>query len=239
MKIKIAPFLIMLFLQMNAGLLHAHALYIDTETSGEVGKAQEVKIYYSEFEDRSIEKVADWYSDVASFKLWLILPDGTREQLSTSEKNDHFVSEFTPEQKGKYRLEISHIAEDPGKETAYQFNAFAEVQVGKSQGLPLLSQNPPDLILLESSPTKDSNAKTYKTYFKGKPASNISTTVFLPSGEKKTLTSDGEGDLEVMLVEKGIYFLEATSFHKEESGKTKKAPYASVWRCATQKIEVL
>src|SRR5690606_5870357 len=98
MKINKPSFLVMLFILLNTAFLHAHALYIDTEANGKVGKAQEVKIYYSEFEDRSIEKVSDWYSDVASFKLWLILPDGAREQLSTSAKNDHFVSEFTPEQ---------------------------------------------------------------------------------------------------------------------------------------------
>src|SRR5690606_26065531 len=132
MKINKPSFLVILFILLNTASLRGHALYIDTEANGKVAKTQEVKSYYSEFEDRSTEKVADWYSDVANFKLWLIQPDGARKQLSTSANEDHFVSEFTPDQKGNYRLEISHIAEDPGEGTAYQFNAFAEVQVGKS-----------------------------------------------------------------------------------------------------------
>ncbi len=224
---------------MNAALLHAHALYIDTDAKGKTGKKQEVKIFYSEFEDRSIEKVADWYSDVASFELWLIQPDGSRKQLSTSAKSDHFVSEFTPDQKGKYRLEISHTAEDPGDGTAYQFNAFAEVLVGNTPGEPVLSKKLPDLLLVEQSQTNGTKTKIYRTFLKGKPAANISTTVFLPSGGKKTILSNAEGEVALTMEEKGTYFLEATSFHKDETGETKKSPYKSVWRCATQKIEVL
>ena len=239
MKSYKTTILITLILLLNAALLNAHALYIDTDATGKTGKRQEVKIYYSEFEDRSIEKVADWYSDVASFELWLIQPDGSRQQLSTAAKNDHFVSAFTPDKKGKYRLEISHTAEDPGDGTAYQFNAFAEVLVGNASGEPVLSRNVPDLLLVEHNQPYGSKTKVYRTFLKGKPAANISTTVFLPSGDKKTITSNADGELALTLEEKGTYFLEATSFHKEESGKTKKAPYASVWRCATQKIEVL
>lgn len=228
-----------LLLLATIGDLQAHALYIDTDASGKVGEKQDVSVYYSEFEDRAVEKVADWYSDVAAFELWLVQPDGQRLKLNTVAKEDHFVSDFTPNQKGKYRLEISHTAADPGEETAFQFNAFAEVWVGKPTKEKLVTQNLPDLLLTEQTLSKDPKVKTYLTYFKGKPAEGITTTLFLPSGKKKTFTSNAEGAFEINLDEKGTYFLEATSFQKKEAGTTQKAAYESVWRCATQKIEVI
>lgn len=240
MKKLLLPFVLLICLLFNAGMVSAHALYIDTSTKGKIGESQEVRVYYSEFEDRKAEKVADWYSDVAAFQLWLIHPDGEKTQLNTTSKEDHFVSSFTPEKKGAYRLEISHIAEDPGEETAYQFNAFAQVFVGKSSQTPDLTASGPDLVVIQASPdSKAKNVTTYKTYFKGEPKEGIEATLFLPSGGKKTFVSNATGVLELTLEEKGTYFLEATSFHKDESGETKKSPYKSVWRCATQKIEVL
>ncbi|GHA37982.1 hypothetical protein GCM10007103_19450 [Salinimicrobium marinum] len=224
---------------MAAGWAHAHALYIDTNTEGTSGKIHEVKIYYSEFAERKAEKVTDWYSNVADFELWLVQPSGKRTKLSTTAHNNHYSANFTPEKNGAYRLEISHVAEDPGDGTAYQFNAFAPVMVGKKGKMIPVTTESPELVLAEEIQNINSSKRIFKTYFKGTQKEGITATLFLPSGETKEVKSNSEGILEVELDEKGIYFLEATTYHEDESGKTKKAPYKSVWRCATQKLERL
>lgn len=228
-----------LLLLVTLGWSYAHALYIDTDSQGKVGQSQEVKIYYSEFADGTVEKVSDWYSDVKDFQLWLIHPDGKKTQLETTAQEDHFTAHFVPESKGNYRLEISHTAEDPGENTAFQFNTFAQVHVGKKASELLLTADGPELYLLEKPQAKkDSRTKTFVTYFKGQPKGEIAATVFLPSGETKEIKSDAEGLLQINLPEDGTYFIEATTYHEKEAGNTKKAPYKSVWRCATQKIKV-
>jgi hypothetical protein len=228
-----------LLLFVTLGWSHAHALYIDTETHGKAGKEQEVKIYYSEFADGKVEKIADWYSDVKDFQLWLVHPDGKKTTLATTAHEDHFTAHFTPESKGTYRLEISHTAEDPGESTAYQFNTFAHVYVGKKIAELPLTANGPELYLLEKPlAKKNAQTKTFVTYFKGQPTAGVTATLFLPSGETKEVVSNENGLVEVELPRKGTYFIEATTYHEEEAGRTKKAPYESVWRCATQKIEV-
>ncbi|WP_152425063.1 hypothetical protein [Nafulsella turpanensis] len=204
------------------------------------GKKQEVRIYYSEFKDRTFEKVADWYSDVADFKLWLVQPNGKRVQLPTQAQEDHFTASFVPEQAGSYRLEIGHTAGDPGEGTAYQFNAFAQAWAGEpleAKRLPVGAAQPELVLAEELQLTAKPATKVFRSYFKGEPVGGISATLFLPSGKTETITSNAEGLLEVELKEKGIYFLEATTYHESEAGRTKKAPYQSVWRCATQKIE--
>src|SRR5690606_2888900 len=226
-----------LMLLVNLGWSHAHALYIDTDTQGKLGKEQEVKIYYSEFADGTVEKVADWYSDVKDFQLWLIHPDGKQTALETTAHEDHFTAHFTPQSKGSYRLEISHTAEDPGEETAYQFNTFAHVYVGKKPSELPLTVDGPDLYLLEKPQAKENaQTRTFVAYFKGKPTAGVTATLFLPSGESHEVVSDAKGLVNVELPAKGTYFMEATTYHENESGRTKKAPYESVWRCATQKI---
>lgn len=235
-KLMLLPAILLLF---NVGWIHAHALYIDTKTTGKAGKEQEVKIYYSEFADGTVEKVADWYSDVKDFQLWLIHPDGKKTTLETTAHEDHFTAHFTPQSKGTYRLEISHTAEDPGENTAYQFNTFAHVYVGKQAvELPLTADGPELYLLEKPQAKKNANAKTFVTYFKGQPKGGVTATLFLPSGETKEVVSNADGLVEVELPENGTYFIEATTYHENEAGRTKKAPFEAVWRCATQKIEV-
>jgi hypothetical protein len=231
-------FLLAMFLFLTAGAVQAHALYIDTKPEGEQGENHIVKVYYSEFADGTVEKVTDWYSNVAEFQLWLVQPNGKRTKLSTTAHEDRYSASFNPDQNGVYRLEISHMAEDPGDGTAYQFNAFAPVVVGKKGKMKPVTEESPELVLAEELQQTESSKKTFKIYFKGELKEGVTATVFLPSGETKKVKSNSDGIIEIMLNEKGIYFLEATTYHEEEPGKTKKASYTSVWRCATQKIEI-
>ncbi|SHG16599.1 hypothetical protein SAMN05444483_105194 [Salegentibacter echinorum] len=221
---------------LNITFVQAHALVIDTGKAGEIGKNHEVRVYYSEFEDRSLEKVADWYSNVADFQLWLVKPTGERIQLKTETGDDVYRANFTPKEQGIHRLEISHIAEDPGDGTDYQFNAFAQVIVGSKKETSVVTAESPELILLEDFESKQPGKKQLKTYFKGKLKEGVTVTIFYPSGKTEDLKSNVAGIVEVDFSEKGNYFFEATTYHPEEKGNTQKAPYKSVWRVATQKL---
>lgn len=238
-KITKATGLFLLFSIFSTGFTLAHALYIDTDTQGKLATAHQVKIYYSEFADRTSEKINDWYSDVAKFELWLVKPNGKKVKLETTAKEDHFLASFTPEKEGIYRVEINHTAEDPADGTAYQFNAFAHVSVESTTTAPPHNTLKNALALIEEpSSLENTKTKTFKTYLDGKPKGDILATLFLPSGDKKEVKSNAEGLLEIDLEEEGIHFLEATIYQKEEAGKTKKGAYQSLWRCATQKIEI-
>src|SRR5690554_8190323 len=81
-----------LLLLVTLSWSYAHALYIETSSQGKAGQRQEVKVYYSEFADGTVEKVADWYSDVKEFQLWLVHPDGQKTALETTAQEDHFTA---------------------------------------------------------------------------------------------------------------------------------------------------
>ncbi|WP_020533174.1 hypothetical protein [Flexithrix dorotheae] len=216
----------------------AHALYIDTEVSGKIGTEHQVKIYYSEFEDRKNEQISDWYSDVPEFALWLVSPNGKRTQLKTKANVDHFTAKFKPKKEGIYRLEINHTAKDPGEGTAYQFNAYAQVLIGKHTSTPVVSKTNGLALIEEASSMEHQTNKIFKTYLNGNIKGNVKVTLFLPSGEKQELKSDSNGELKINFDETGTYFIEATTYNKDEAGKTKTTAYKSMWRCATQKLNI-
>lgn len=218
----------------------AHALYIDTPSEGTVGETHEIKVYYSEFADRTKEKVSDWFSDAAQFKLWLIHPDGSRTQLETTANEDHLRAGFIPKENGIYRLEISHTTAEVPEKTAFQFNAFAQVKVGsKKKAAKMTTHHSADFALLKVNKDKaGKNTAKYRVFLNGTPKADVDVTLFHPSGKTTKLKSDKNGFVRFTSGENGIHFLEAAIFQKAMAGKTKQSAYESLWRCATQKVDL-
>lgn len=237
MKNKLTYIVVTIAFFTQIGVGFSHALYIDTQEVGEIGEAQKVSVYYSEFKDRTHEKVTDWYSDVAEFELWLVSPDGKRMLLETTAKENHFATYFTPKAKGTYRLEINHTAAAVADGTAYQFNTYAQVVVAETSNDLHPVKAKQDLVLLKKISAQTTEI-SFQVYFKGLPKTGISATLFLPSGKTKTLESNTEGIFSFQATEEGIHFIEATTYHEKEAGKTTKEAYTAIWRCATQKFEL-
>ncbi|WP_374761423.1 hypothetical protein [Larkinella insperata] len=105
--------LLALALLLSVGNALAHALWIQTASVGKVGQKQTVRISYAEPGDKP-EKIADWYSDVRAFELWLIGPDQQKTKLTTVPGDDFFTAEFTPEKEGVYTVATGHSAKDLG-----------------------------------------------------------------------------------------------------------------------------
>jgi uncharacterized GH25 family protein len=154
----------------------AHALWIEAEPQGALGKSHAVKIFYGEYAEKEFEKTNKWYSDVNTFLLWLVAPDGKKVQLSYSEAGDHYMATFIPNQEGVYILTTSHNAKEVDGGYIYQFNASAAVTVGKSKEV--AQSLPGNELYLE--PVKNSKGKSgiVKAYYKGQPAADITITVW-------------------------------------------------------------
>lgn len=220
------------------GRLSAHALWIETSTTGKAGQKQLVKIVYSEPDDKP-EKLADWYSDVKDFELWLTTPDKQKVKLTTMAAADHFTSEFTPEKDGVYTLSISKTAKDLGGSTIYQFNASAIVKVGKS-----LSGNDASFNGNEIKVHADAS-KAYKvnepfsitTILKDRATEKIHVGIASPSGWNKNVSSNANGVAEFTPIWAGTYKIEASASEKATGDHFGK-PYKAIWRCATLLVDV-
>lgn len=216
----------------------SHALWIKTAPAGKTGQAQTVTVIYSEPDD-SPEKIADWYSDVKEFELWLTAPDGKKEKLTLTAGEDRYTATFTPDKEGIYILSAGKTAKDLGGTTVYQFNASAFVAVGKA-ALNNEAAKSNELALFTDVVTKQKVNKPVKlqTYYNGQPArEKMYVSVSSPSGWSRNVMTDENGVAEFTPLWPGSYALEVSKSWKQEGEHNGKA-YTGFWRCATLSLDV-
>lgn len=217
----------------------AHMLWLETAVNGVKGRTQEVKVYYGEYTEHHPEKIADWYSDVKEFKLWLTGPDQQKTQLTVTPAGDHFVATFTPATDGVYTLSVSHDAKELGGDVKYQFNASALVYVGKTLTGNNATFNPNDLsvYLPSGSAFQVGRQLSLAGFLKHKPAEKLNIEVFSPSGWNRVITTNGTGIAGFEPLWPGRYVVEASGTY-DEAGEHHGKPYKQVWRCATIGFDV-
>ncbi|RAW00816.1 DUF4198 domain-containing protein [Pseudochryseolinea flava] len=216
---------------------NAHAIWIETNVKGAVGREQEVKIFYGEYAAGEFEETEKWYSDVNTFTLWLVAPDGSKKQLTYKAAGKYFTTSFTPDKTGVYVLTTGHSAKQIDGTYMYQFNASAAVAVGTTLAtIPNATAN--NDLYLQPVKSTDSKFGKVKAFYKGKPAANIDIAVSGPTGWTKTFKTDENGEAKFDLLWKGTYALEGT-YTVEEKGTHHEAAYENIWRCATVRLEQL
>ncbi len=208
--------------------VQAHALWIHTASKSELGKAHPYKVYYADYHENAIEPVSKWYSDVKEFELWLISPSGNKTKLEPTATAEYFEGNFTPDEEGEYRLQISHTADPGDSKTAYQFNAYAQVWVGKGKA-PALPES--DLALV-----RNANSSDLEVLYKGKALPEGEIAILGPDAARQELKTGKKGKASATLNAKGVYFAEAT--HTEKLPENDPSGLKAIWRCATQAIEI-
>ena len=230
--------LLAIALMLSVGNALAHALWIQTASAGKVGQKQTVKIIYAEPGDKP-EKVADWYSDVKAFELWLIGPDQQKTKLAKVAGDDFFTAEFTPEKEGVYTLATGHSAKDLGGATVYQFNASAVVTVGKAKAGNGAVAYGNELSVYADAGTacKVNKSLSLQGLYKAEPLEKLNITVTSPTGWSKAVSTDKNGVADFTPLWPGTYYIEASKSWKEE-GKHHDKDYKAFWRCATLVVDV-
>lgn len=230
-------YILILVALFNIGNAAAHALWIETNTTGSIGKKQLISIYYGEYAENERDSVSHWFSDVKNVQLWLVSPNNKRIQLATTAEPIQLTAEFTPTENGTYTLLIDHPVKEVPRTTLYQFVSSATVTVGNIGTPNNILQNTNSLSLNSSGAYKINKAATVTALFKNTPSTVITFTVVSPTGWSKSFKADANGNLVFTPIWPGIYYIEAFYTEKttgEQNGKT----YESIWRGATYMINV-
>jgi hypothetical protein len=228
MKNLKTPILSLVIFALAIGAVQAHALWIHTDPRAELGKSHDFSIYYADYNEKAIEKVDDWYSDVSDFELYAISPSGKRSRLSYEKGKENAKGSFVPEEEGVYRLEIGHSSKTAPGETVYQFNAVAYVHAGKAADAAGF-ESAPDLVLAPQ-------AGGYQVLLLGAPLSGSEVGILGPDGKSVALKTDSKGFFASDLTASGTYFIEATTYR--ELPKNDPSGMKAIWRCATQVVVV-
>lgn len=237
MKKLIATLLLITLPVLSAS---AHYLWIETNGTGALDQAQEVRVHYGEYTYGVIEKVeGEAFPLVSKFTLWVIAPDGTKTQLSTEAKEDHYLASFTPSQKGVYTIALNNNEIDVIDYTQYDFGIFkthyhstAKVQVGTDGDTKTV--NPEGIVVKQLE--NDGKEIKLQVLYKGEPIPKNELKVYVSDLWSKTLYTDDNGEVTFALPWKTKYIVETTT--KEEiPGTFNGEDYEFIWHCATYCIK--
>jgi uncharacterized GH25 family protein len=233
MKTKFILFLTCLFGTLTA---QAHYLWIETNGTGKLSQAQEVRVHYGEYTYGVIEKVeGEAFPAVSKFTLWAIAPDGTKTPLTTEAKEDHYLASFTPSQNGVYTIALNNNEIDVIDYTQYDFGIFkthyhstAKVQVGSDGDTK--TANPDGIVVKQLE--NDGEKIKLQVLYKGEPIPKNEFKVYVADLWSKTLYTDDNGEVSFALPWNTKYIVETTT--KEEiPGTYNGEDYEFIWHCAT------
>ncbi len=229
--------LALLLLTLGVTNAFAHALWIETPSIGKKGQAQEVKIYFGEYEENKPDSAAKWFSNLKDFSLVLTAPNGTTKILKATADINCFKAGFTPDQDGTYILSVVHEVKTIYEHAKINYYAFAHVAIGNT---PKINAVYPANALFTIRPAatlvKAGTPASYQLIYNKMPFAKEKLTVIDVTGKKHEPLTDGNGKFEFKPASKGNYFFEA---FKEDStpGELDGKKYEKVWHVVTYFVQ--
>lgn len=231
-------YLIVALLVLSISKLSAHAIWLETNTTGQIGKAQDVLVFLGEYGDNERDSLQNWFSNTKDFELFLIAPDGTRKKLNATPNGNSFKASFTPEVAGTYTLSIDHTIKDIYGGNKIRYSALGTVKVNKTAtGADNLKQNKGLVVVVADKAHKVNAAENVKLLYNTSAAPHGgAVTVQSPAGwSKKFEAKNGEVTFSPFWA--GRYMLEGT-YSEKEKGTHEGAEYTGVWHCVTYCLDV-
>ncbi|MGO4291683.1 hypothetical protein [Chitinophaga sp. RAB17] len=219
--------------------LFAHALWIETVTTGKIGQPQEVKVFLGEYADNQRDSIQNWFSNMTAFTLYLVTPDGQKEALTVVPDGNHFKATFTPKVAGTHVLSIDHTVQAVYGESKIHYYALGLVKVNGSLKGTDNVQAYTDFALLANhskAPKLHQPEKVQLSYKKAVPAAG-EVTVQSPEGWAKKFKTGQQGDITFSPAWPGRYMLEGT-YTEATSGQHEGKDFKSVWHCVTYCMDV-
>ncbi|MCW3464214.1 DUF4198 domain-containing protein [Chitinophaga nivalis] len=219
--------------------LFAHALWMETTTTGKVGQPQQVNIYLGEYAENQRDSIQHWFSNMASFDLWLVKPDGQKEKLTCVPNGNHFTATFTPAAEGAHLLTIDHTVKQVYGENKIHYYALGLVKVnGSLKGAERLKEHIDFALLTDNARSGKLNqdAKVQLRY-KNTPPTGGDVTVQAPTGWAKKFKTNPAGDMSFSPAWAGRYMLEGT-FLQNEAGKHEGKDFKNIWHCVTYCVNI-
>lgn len=235
MKTKLSILIFLLAFSVTSAF--AHALWIETSSTGKKGIPQQVKVFFGEYEANKPDSAKKWFSNLKNFKLVLTAPNGKTSILTASPDVTFFKTSFTPDQDGAYKLSIVHEVAAVFEHAKIEYYAFADVAVGQSI---INSVFPVEAVLTirpEKQVLKIGEAVQHQVIYNKAPFSEQKITLVTPDRKTQPLKTNADGKFIFKPEQKGDYFIEAFTEDKTP-GKLNGKDYEKVWHLVTYTTQV-
>lgn len=190
-------FLFSVILCCSMQALFAHAIWIETVNNGKIGQPQEVKVFLGEYADNERDSIQHWFSNMAAFTMYLVTPDGQKEQLTCVPAGKYFTATFTPKVAGAHLLSIDHTVAANYGGSKIHYYALGLVKVnGSLKGIENLQTHTDFALLTNNSKASKLHQpeKVQLSYKKAAPADG-DITIQSPEGWAKKIKTDQRGDI--------------------------------------------
>lgn len=217
----------------------AHALWIETQAVGTIGKAQSIDIYFGEFADKDITKTSKWFSDINQFSLIVITPSKKEIKITTTALEEKYQATFTPDEEGVYTIAMHHTVKDVYGTMKLDYNSSATVVVGNTTkgNDATYNSNEISVISKKASEAKLNEIVKVNALYQGQIATKQKIKVIAPNGWEKELWTNKEGEIEFTPIWSGNYMVEF-AYTDKVSGEHNGKKYDEVWKMATYFITV-
>lgn len=231
--------IVALLLFVSAPSLLAHALWIETKTTGTKGKPQEISVYFGEFSDNDITKADKWFSDLKDFTLVVISPSKKEIKLKSTALENKYQAFFTPDEDGVYTVLMHHTVKDVYGTMKLDYNSSATIVVGnKLTGNEAKANNNKISVFAENAATLTKNTKVSAVaLYNLTVAKKEKIKVIAPNGWEKELWTNENGEFSFTPIWSGNYMIEFSQTEKsagEQNGKK----YDEIWKMATYQLSV-
>ena len=215
----------------------SHALWLTTTPTGKVNSEQEIKVLFGEYSYGIIEKVnSEAFNKVKNYNIWIITPNGEKQLLKATPKDNYYSIKYTPKQKGTYTVQLDNDNIDVIDYSAYDFgiikthyHSTTKFVVGKTVKNTKAS-NKNGLVIQDISNRSDS--LKLKIEYKGSALKSSKVEISISDKWSKEVYTNEKGEITINLPWDINYFIEVTK--KEETpGQYKGEEYEFIWHCAT------
>lgn len=231
--------IVALLLFVSAPSLLAHALWIETKTTGTKGKPQEISVYFGEFSDNDITKADKWFSDLKDFTLVVISPSKKEIKLKSTALENKYQAFFTPDEDGVYTVLMHHTVKDVYGTMKLDYNSSATIVVGnKLTGNEAKANNNKISVFAENAATLTKNTKVSAVaLYNLTVAKKEKIKVIAPNGWEKELWTNENGEFSFTPIWSGNYMIEFSQTEKS-AGEHNGKKYDEIWKMATYQLSV-
>lgn len=192
----------------------ADSLWIEVDGTGQVGKAQLVKVIFGSYNEYRLQNVnTDDSKEAKDFTCWAISPSGKQIALDFSPKTTSYEATFTPTEKGIYVLLLENKqrrVEDWSKSTSkigiakQNYYSRTTIKIGDSDAM--AKDAVTDLSIVRFPDTQTGADVTLQALLHGKPVPNAVLFLRNPGMPEQKFTTDENGKVSFHSAKPGRYF---------------------------------
>lgn len=219
--VKKGVFSILLIFCFQASLF-AHYIWIETESTANIGATQVIKIFYGEFNEGLREIQGGRLEEVEGIVCMAIAPNGEKIDLKVTKLNTYYEVKFTPEMAGIYSIIAVNKVREVVDWSKYgigivkpTYYSHKQITVDTDVAYVIKNDIYPELILVPY--TKEGNSKfTYQLLYNNKPLAKTKLFVHAPNEWSKEYKTNEKGIFDFDPLWKGVYVIECIYKEKGE-----------------------